>query len=69
MYSSFPVPTVQLLAWYLAPGSRFCRLIPLDEELVPCPTETQHNLIIYPEENPATAGHFFASNGGQLHLN
>ena len=71
-------PAVLLLTWYQKPNNSYCRLIPMhvakdvygDEILVAAPTVTQTDLIVYPEDDAANAGHFFCCNGGRLiHLN
>lgn len=67
-----------LLTWYQEPHTRYCRLVPVEllrdvdgeQALVAAPTVTQQNLIVYPEDDAANAGHFFCCNGGRLiHLN
>ena len=56
----------QRLAWYRVPQTGYCHLIALDDDLVALPTPSQEALIVYPDDNPQQAGHFFASYGGQL---
>lgn len=64
----------QLLSWYQEPTTGYCHLVPMalvrdadgTETLMAAPTATQAGLIVYPEDNPDNAGHFFCCNGGRI---
>ena len=58
--------TCQRLVWYCVPQTGYCHLVALDDDLVAMPTPSQEGLIVYPEDNPQQAGHFFASHDGKL---